>query len=243
MLCRVDWINRMWQQWSDLWGLWLFHHGGFHGLLVLGPEAWVRVPGVLQVLGPAAEGHRAEDLAHGDEAAGAGRLLQTGPGCPDSCDTQGCAAPGWWRWWWWWPILHPAQVTTTTLSYFYPAHSAPPTPPPTPPALSLLLTVLTSSLIPLLIVKMCVKLEMTAVGGGRHQLTYGGPILLTAPRPAAASRQQPSQRSTQDRVNTDNFQHLGCSSVALSRPRQWIHIHTYLAATFLIYQQRQIILP
>ena len=152
MLCRVDWINRMWQQWSDLWGLWLFHHGGLHGLLVCGPEAWVRVPGVLQVLGPAAEGHRAEDLAHGDEAAGAGRLLQTGPGCPDSCDTQGCAAPGWWRWWWWWwwPILHPAQVTTTTLSYFYPAHSAPPTPPPTPPALSLLLTVLASSLISLL---------------------------------------------------------------------------------------------
>ena len=38
-------------------------------------------------------------------------------------------------------------------------------------------------------VKMCVNLEMTsrAVGGGRHQLTYGGPILLTAPWPAASS--------------------------------------------------------
>ena len=131
-------INQMREHRSDLWGLWLLHHGGLHGLLVLGPEAWVLLPGVLQVLGPAAEGHRAEDLAHGDEAAGAGRLLQTGPGSPDSCDTQGCAVPGW-RWW---PILHPAQVTTTTLSYFYPAHSAPPpTPPaPAPPALSLLLT-------------------------------------------------------------------------------------------------------
>ena len=226
MLCRVDWINRMWQQWSDLWGLWLFHHGGFHGLLVLGPEAWVRVPGVLQVLGPAAEGHRAEDLAHGDEAAGAGRLLQTGPGCPDSCDTQGCAAPGWWRWWWWWrPILHPAQVTTTTLSYFYPAHSAPPTP---TAHMHLLTGSVASSLILLFVANsetVCHDRDdlpsTRAVGGGRHQLTYGGPILLTAPRPAAAA-----QRSTQDRVNTDNFQHFGCSSVAKHCP------HTHISSGY-----------
>ena len=190
MLCGVDWINQMREHRSDLWGLWLLHHGGLHGLLVLGSEAWVLLPGVLQVLGPAAEGHRAEDLAHGDEAAGAGRLLQTGPGSPDSCDTQGCAVPGW-RWW---PILHPAQVTTTTLSYFYPAHSAPHHHHHQHHRTLASADRIGGIQFDLIVkVKMCVNLEMTsrAVGGGRHQLTYGGPILLTAPRPAASS-QQPS---------------------------------------------------